>query len=245
MKTTVFSGSQTSRSSTSTTTSSGQPDPFRDPRAVDDILSQELSLLSFADRNAINEEIHGVRCLAPEETPELLQNALSQLMTELSLFPRKDAYDQACLLYPKSYIHSDEFRLRFLRYELMNPKAAAQRMVTFLDGAVELFGTQILERPLQMYDLGKDGMEMMRTGYYQCLPFRDRSGRRILAFVGNFGLPYPIEIRVRSDCVQSVLFFVTKCSPKSHSAHFFPLDLLFVPTDENHILSALGSDGGC
>jgi hypothetical protein len=199
MQTSIFSWTPTSTPSTIATTLSGQPDLFRDHRAVDDILSQELSLLSFADRNAIHEEIHGVQCLSPEETPELLYNAESQLMRELSFIPRKDAYDQACFLHPHSYIHSNEFRVRFLRYELMNPKAAAQRIVTFLEGAVELFGTQILERPLQMCDLGKDGMEMMRTGHYQCLPFRDRSGRRVMAFVGNFGLQYPIEIRVRYE----------------------------------------------
>jgi hypothetical protein len=198
MPTTLLHRTPTS-SSTSGTTLSQQPDLFRNPRAVDDILSQELSLLSFADRNAINEEIHGVQCLAPDETPDLQQDALTKLMKELSFIPRKDAYDQACFLYPKSYIHSNEFRLRFLRYELMDPHVAAKRIVTFLDGAVELFGTQILERPLKMCDLGKDGMEMMRTGHYQCLPFRDRSGRRILAFVGNFGLQYPIVVRVRSE----------------------------------------------
>jgi hypothetical protein len=177
----------------------GAPDTFRDPRAVDDLLSKELSQLSFADRTAINEEMHGVQCLAPEETPELVQRSLSQLIDELCTTRHpKDAYDQACFLYPNSYIHTDEFRMRFLRYELMNPKLAAQRLVTFLECAVELFGTQILERPIQMNDLGRDGMELMRTGHYQCLPFRDRSGRRIMAFVGNFGLQFPVEVRVRS-----------------------------------------------
>lgn len=183
-----------------------QPDMFRDPRAVDDFLSKEISQMSFKDRNEINEEMHGVKCLAPDETPELLQRCLSQLVDELnrqggSWNSNKDAYDQACFLFPNSYIHTDDFRLRFLRYEVMNPKLAAQRIVTFLECAVELFGTQILERPIQLSDLGKDGMDMMRAGHYQCLPFRDRSGRRIMAFVGNFGLQYPVEIRV------SVLFY--------------------------------------
>ncbi|KAG7340694.1 hypothetical protein IV203_024237 [Nitzschia inconspicua] len=179
-------------------TLSSTPDTFRDPRAVDDFLSRELSQLSFKDRSAINEEIHGVKCLAPEETPELVRNSLCQLMDELrTTRSPKDAYDQACFLFPHSYIHTDEFRLRFLRYELMNPKTAAQRIVTFLECAVELFGTQILERPIQLSDLGRDGMEMMRLGHYQCLPFRDRSGRRILAFVGNFGLQFPVEVRLK------------------------------------------------
>ena len=54
-----------------------------DPRDVDTLLSNELMRLSISDRNAIQEEIHGVRCLAPEETPELLQSSLCQLALEL------------------------------------------------------------------------------------------------------------------------------------------------------------------
>jgi hypothetical protein len=78
----------------------------------------------------------------------------------------------------------------------MDSEAAAKHILSFLNSAHELFGPAILERPLQMADLGKDGMDLLRLGEYQCLPFRDRSGRRILAFVGNFGLQFSVKTRV-------------------------------------------------
>jgi hypothetical protein len=185
---------------------------FPDPKAVDDFLVQEFQGLSFQDRNAICEEIHGVRLLAPEETPELLQESLRQLEIELVALQsrsqeqstthyrqtsRTSAYDRACQI-PTSYIHKNPFRLRFLRTEMMNPKKAAERIVTFLNNAVELFGEQILARPLQLYDLGKDGLDCLRSGDYQPLPFRDRSGRRIIAFVNKLGTGFPLEARVSS-----------------------------------------------
>ena len=46
--------------------------------AVDNMLSKELNQLSVKDRNALVEEIHGVRSLAPEETPELIATRLMQ-----------------------------------------------------------------------------------------------------------------------------------------------------------------------
>ena len=50
----------------------------------DDLLTKELSQLPSQDRNAINEEIHEVCTLAPEETPELLEQSLAKLATFLS-----------------------------------------------------------------------------------------------------------------------------------------------------------------
>ena len=60
--------------------------PLPDPPSnfsIDNSLSKELLKLSFKDRTAIEEEIHGVRCLAPEETPELLECALRDFDSQL------------------------------------------------------------------------------------------------------------------------------------------------------------------
>ena len=54
-----------------------------DPKVVDDLLTQEMTNLSVTDRNDLLEEIHGVKCMAVEETPELLQAALKQLAFEI------------------------------------------------------------------------------------------------------------------------------------------------------------------
>ena len=54
-----------------------------DLKAVEGVLLRELMELSVQDRNDFQEEIHGVRCLAPNETPELLNESQSMLQWEL------------------------------------------------------------------------------------------------------------------------------------------------------------------
>lgn len=168
------------------------------PATVDDILSKELQQLSFVTRTEINEEVHGVRCLSPEESPKLLRESLQHIQEELSSLREQGtakAYDQA-LQHTQSYIHEIDIRLRFLRAELYDPKKAAERMALFLDVLLEFYGPIVLERPLQITDLTKQDMEVLRGGDLQPLPFRDRSGRRVVASVNQFTMQYPFEARV-------------------------------------------------
>jgi len=93
-------------------------------KAMDNLLSKELLELSLSDRNALEEEIHGVRCLAREETPELLQASLWKLAMVLendALIPQheKEAYLQSQRL-PMTYINGNDFCLRFLRLTLFD-----------------------------------------------------------------------------------------------------------------------------
>ena len=53
------------------------------PQEVDELLSKELLELNVQDRNDIQEEIHGVKCLGVEETPQMIATALRLLMIEL------------------------------------------------------------------------------------------------------------------------------------------------------------------
>ena len=53
-----------------------------DPKDVDKIMANELNALTFDDREALSEEVHGVRSLAPVETPEMIQKALIDLRSE-------------------------------------------------------------------------------------------------------------------------------------------------------------------
>ncbi|KAG7373366.1 hypothetical protein IV203_034090 [Nitzschia inconspicua] len=171
------------------------------PETVDDILSKELQQLSFVTRTEINEEVHGVLCLSPEETPELLQESLQQLHQELSVLRQSGkacAYEQACQ-HAHSYVHASDFRLRFLRAELHDPIKAAVRMSLFLDLLLEFFGSNVLERPLRITDLTKQEMDILREGDLQPLPFRDRSGRRVIVTVNQFTMQYPIDARLKAS----------------------------------------------
>jgi len=51
--------------------------------SIEDSMSKELLKLSFKDRVAIQEELHGVRCLAPEESPDLIDDALREFDRQL------------------------------------------------------------------------------------------------------------------------------------------------------------------
>lgn len=146
------------------------------PQDVDDLLSREMMQLSFKERSHIQEEIHGVRCLAPVETPELLEAALHQLDFHLNTtIQHKPAYDRA-RSFPTTYIDDIGFKLKFLRAELLNPLKAAHRLVKFLELVRDIFGEECLQRPVSIEDLGTEGTEALRCGQWQLLPCRDRAG---------------------------------------------------------------------
>ena len=172
--------------------------PLDGPKKAEDLVTQDRMRLSFKDRNAIDEEVHGVKNLSREETPELLQESMRQLSVELSKIPNKVAFDRSQRLYANNtYVNTADFRLRFLRCEYFDAKKAAVRMVNFLDFVDGLFdGDLVLQRPIQLTDFSKAEMKMLRSGIYQLLPYRDRSGRPIYTEVGNMGLHLDLKMRV-------------------------------------------------
>jgi len=196
------------------------------PTEVDNLLSKEFLQLSLRDRNAISEEIHGVLTLAPKESPQLLDAALVQLSEEIDLIPDnspiKAAYlksqQQVCLQeeleFPNNknkntYVNDRNFRLRFVRCELFDAKKAAIRMLKFLDIASDIFGEIVLKRPIHLADFTKEELKIMRFGVIQILPYRDRSGRPIFAWVGDFGLENANN-RLRVRTVQySILYYIS------------------------------------
>jgi len=165
-----------------------------DPKAVEGVLLRELMELSVQDRNDFQEEIHGVRCLAPNETPELLNESQSMLQWELdNNIPshQKQAYLKSQQLHDdhiQTHVNTSAFRLRFLRCEMFNAKKAAIRMCQYLDHSTRLFGDYALQRPIKIADFSKSELRYFRKGRYQFLPYRDRggvAGRRILCIIGD------------------------------------------------------------
>ena len=172
-----------------------------DDQNVDAVLAAELQQLSCAERNSIQEEIHGVYCMAPVETPERIQAALRQLNEEVhpliqqrhgsSLLQQSDHETQfyetfAASFSASPYLQSKELRLRYLRADLLDPKKAAIRMVDAFRLLFKYFGGLVLQRPLRFKDLGELDQEALRQGVYQVLPSRDRSKRLILYHHGVY-----------------------------------------------------------
>jgi len=151
------------------------------------LISEELLKLNLDDRNAIYEEIHGVRTLCPDElSPELVDNLLEEMSTELCLLPPnlKSVYKQTQNLKSPSYVNERNFRLRFLRAELFNARKAALRFANFLETALVMFGPQGLQRPIRLSDFNRKELRVLNSGRIQMIPYRDRGGRRVIV-----GLP--------------------------------------------------------
>jgi hypothetical protein len=178
------------------------------PKEVDELLSRQLRQLKAEAHNPINEEIHGVRCLAPEETPEMVTEALRRLAEEIEVIPfnARVGYNTAQQMFGSStYVNTTDFRLKFLRSHLFDARKAAFRIVCFLDLVLEYFGTEVLRRPLQLSDLDKDTIDCIRSGFQQILNVRDRSGRRLGVGVQNIGLHLHYRTRVSDEFLH--LFF--------------------------------------
>jgi hypothetical protein len=124
-----------------------------DVEAVDRMLSSVMNRMSFAERNAMQEEIHGVGNICPEETPERIQVSLTRLQQELEKASwEKEAFLEALKL-PTTYVNKNWFRLRFLRAEIYNIEKSAKRLLMFLTLVKTYFGTIGLQRPIQLSDL--------------------------------------------------------------------------------------------
>lgn len=194
-------------------------------KPLDDLIAQDFNKLSFHDRNAINEEMHGVSSLSPEETPKMLADAVHRLSREIDAIRHKPAYDKSqqwnsnssvmgidCTqsIYDynvdtlsagthSTYVNTIEFRLRFLRADLFDAKKAATRLVKFLEMVMELYcgNDELLRRPIGLNDLkSKAEKDYLKLGNHQLLPFRDRSGRRVIAMVPDMNEIPCIRLRV-------------------------------------------------
>mmetsp|Transcript_62838 Transcript_62838/g.152991 ORF Transcript_62838/g.152991 Transcript_62838/m.152991 type:complete len:583 (+) Transcript_62838:224-1972(+) len=223
-------GRAPSASKVSASKTSGVIPPV-DVDRVDQQLSKAMRTLSFKDRLAVQEEIHGVRDLNAdfeeplgdeEETKEFLHSKLQELQVEIDKIPneQKKSYIDSQSIHVvataataiidasndnkkngginNSFVNGVDFRLRFLRADLFDAKRAATRLVNFLDFARELFGDFVLRRPVKITDLSKEEMDLLRCGNAQLCPFPDRTGRRVIAYIGDFGITnYSLHLRAR------------------------------------------------
>ena len=189
------------------TKNSDEVHSVEDTQSAESLLAKEFLSLSFRDRNAISEEIHGVSCMLAEESPDLINASLRKLDHELSLIPSKDKemFELSQRRFGTrnssepggSYVNDVNFRLRFLRGELYDPAQAAWKIVSFLNEVVSMFGEYALQRPIRLSDFEEDELQVFRMGNLQLLPFRDRSGRRIIAGVEGLAIQFDLTLRVR------------------------------------------------
>jgi len=202
-----------------------------DPRAVDAMLANELQQLSFQDREAVNEEIHGVRVLAPEETPEMIDAALKSMQQVIDTkILTKLAYDEA-IQRNSRYIHSRRFRLKFLRANLFDTTKAAWNFVKYLDLLYKYYGPEALMRPLYYSDLNQAETELLRAGHMQLLPTRDRSGRRVLNVFGAYRPEHTVFSKIK------LALYIYGLASDDEETEKSGLVLIIAPTSEQQSVS--------
>ncbi len=167
-------------------------DPSRevDDSEYDKIIANEFGKLSLKQRNELYEEIHGVHTMAIKESPELIEESLKKFQRELDKMDRKSkrSYDiiakQEGNPFSRNMIQGKEFRLRFLRTELFDVPKAVKRMLGYFNNVLgKIWGEDALKRfdGTMNWFLAKDSEQaVFRMGLIQLLPFRDRSGRKIM-----------------------------------------------------------------
>eukprot|EP00531_Pseudo-nitzschia_arenysensis_P015039 CAMPEP_0116132998 /NCGR_PEP_ID=MMETSP0329-20121206/9864_1 /TAXON_ID=697910 /ORGANISM="Pseudo-nitzschia arenysensis, Strain B593" /LENGTH=659 /DNA_ID=CAMNT_0003627585 /DNA_START=68 /DNA_END=2047 /DNA_ORIENTATION=- len=194
--------------------------------SVDSILAKELNKLSFRERESINDEIHGIdvdrkyieESGAVEETPEILSKSLNDMQSELDWLCSTEsgiggsavAFNRSQQLFGTSsegtYINTTDFRLMFLRCERFDCKKAAQRLCRFADLMSEIYGDFALQRPTRLSDLDDDEIALLKSGWSQIFPGRDRAGRRIYSnFADDRGLKERSRLRVPVYVLMSLL----------------------------------------
>ncbi len=139
----------------------------------------------------------------PVETPTLLSTKLNDLQNELDAIPTDQKTDwlnaiQKC----PDIVCTDEFRLMFLRCEILDAKLAAERIVRYWKKRVEIFGEDKAYLPLVLSssssnDNGKDkdssasatasrpfntpqDEQALSIGFLRCTTKTDSAGRPII-----------------------------------------------------------------
>jgi hypothetical protein len=84
------------------------------------------------------------------------------------------------ILNQDSVVMNDEVLLRFLLADRLHAEKAAHRIVEYYSLAMELFGDQVLTRPVMLGELNQHERRLLESGWIQLLLTRDTAGRRIM-----------------------------------------------------------------
>lgn len=182
-------------------------------KAIDKVWAKELYEIRKEDREAILDEMHGVRSRSIPETRERIRWALDGMEKEISSKVLSSSaaaspsatttlvagHLEAVENLRSAYVASPEFRIRFLRTEFYDIARAALRYFRCLNYLLSLFGAVALERPLKLSDLSKREISILESGRVQSLLSRDTMGRRIyLVFASNL-FSYSMRERFRVE----------------------------------------------
>lgn len=145
---------------------------------VIDMLAAKLTALSTSERERVSYDLHGVT--EPiEETPDLVEKAICELLCALSSIPVKPAFDVALDQDPELLLNH-EFLLKFLRASSFDAQYAAKKIVEHLEQKRALFGDSKILKDISIEDLGPEELVLLERGWIGALPLRDQASRSVL-----------------------------------------------------------------
>lgn len=192
---------------------------------ADQLLVDELNELTVNKREQVLEEVHGVSSFHKLPLPEI---HLKQMQEELDrhFYSADDSHScgddrsfhsfstarkpsiicgayREARLKNSSLITDPLFMRGLLLSENLDPKAAAIRMMLYLERTKEIYGTSaVLFRPIFIEDMHMKAKEQLVMGAFQLLQDRDSSGRRVMCYIRDIN---------PSITAQNLKYSVSKC----------------------------------
>jgi hypothetical protein len=139
------------------------------PQEADALRSGAMYGLSNEERDQALADVHGVSSNVSLDN-EFMANRLTQLDQAISdLRSNKAAFLRAT------------FRLQFLLADSFQPQAAAERLVSYFESKLVLFGPERLTKDLTLADLDEQDIKCLEHGIVQRLVGKDHAGRVVVS----------------------------------------------------------------
>jgi hypothetical protein len=163
---------------------------------VEDILDEQMGRLTFQEKLKAEEEVH---CLPNpiEETPEVVEESLFNFEEEIK--NQKNFVYELAEKQNKAFLEDRDFRLMFLRADLFNVRAAACRLMKFLQQKLIYFGESKLTKDIEWSDLTKEDIEALESGRWHIHKCTDQSGRPIVFIMNHVRPRFAAESVVRAS----------------------------------------------
>mmetsp|Transcript_889 Transcript_889/g.2541 ORF Transcript_889/g.2541 Transcript_889/m.2541 type:complete len:543 (+) Transcript_889:104-1732(+) len=152
---------------------------------AEQLLEEEMAKLSLEEHEKAVFRTVGfdeTTTVDEREDAAVLNQKLMEMEEALEkISPRKKGALDLAMRSKASYVKQK--KLDFLKYCALEPKRAAQRLVSHFAKKQELFGSsELLSRDILYDDLDDGTREFLDRGYWQISPSKDRAGRTVCCF---------------------------------------------------------------
>lgn len=153
-------------------------------KSAESLIADALSEMTIKDREHATFEVHGV-AEDVDENPAFVSEKIQELrqaldkMKQHSFLVDTKAFQLAEAQDP-DFVYDIDFCLDFLRTDMYRAKEAARRMIRYYNWKMKLFGESKLCKRITYDDLTEEELEVVKEGFFQRLPQRDRAGRLVV-----------------------------------------------------------------